>query len=299
MNTFKYFTAKTVKEACELLSQYGEEAKILGGGQSLVNLMKQNLVTPSYIIDIKGLSDLDYIRYDKKDGLRIGAVSTHRMVETSEAVKENFTMLAEMERTLASVAVRNWGTVGGSLAHADPASDLAATLMALGARVTLTRSQGERVVSLDDFFVDYFETALRSDEMLTEIHIPNSGRGNGFYYKFAQRETDLAVVSVAVYLILGPDDPDLCQDIRIVMGSVGSTPLRSRRGEDLLKGQAITGPLIEEAARMSAEDAQPTTDINGSEQYKRDLVHVLVSRSIKKALSRASMTQAPKNGTPA
>jgi carbon-monoxide dehydrogenase medium subunit len=287
MDTFKYLPAKTVNEACELLSQYGEEAKLLGGGQSLVNLMKVNLVNPSYIIDIKGLSGLDYIHYDKKDGLRIGALATHRAVETSDVVKENFTMLAEMERTLASVAVRNWGTVGGSLAHADPASDLAATLLALGAQVTLTRSAGERVVSLDDFFVDYFETALQPDELLTEIHIPNSSRGKGFYYKFAQRVTDLAVVSVSVNLMLDPDDQNLCRDIRIVMGSVGPTPLRSRRGEDLLKGQTITGTLIEEAARVSAEDAQPTTDINGSEEYKREIVDVLVTRAVKEAAARA------------
>jgi carbon-monoxide dehydrogenase medium subunit len=288
MDTFKYFPAKTVNEACDLLSQYGEEAKLLGGGQSLVNLMKQNLICPSYIIDIKGLSGLDYIRYAKEDGLRIGALSTHRSVETSDVVKENFAVLAEMERTLGSVAVRNWGTVGGSLAHADPASDLAATLLALGAQVTLIRSAGERVVSLDDFFVDYFETALQPDELLTEIHIPNSGGGKAFYYKFAQRATDLAVVSVAVHLILNSDDQNLCQEIRIVMGSVGPKALRSRRGEDLLKGQAITDTLIEQAARVSAEDAQPMTDINGSEEYKRELVHVLVTRSIKEAATRAS-----------
>ena len=287
MNTFKYLPAQTVEEACELLAQYGEQAKILGGGQSLVNLMKQNLVNPRYIIDIKGLSELDYIRYEKEDGLRIGAVSTHRALETSEIVKNNFAVLSEMERTLASVAVRNWGTVGGSLAHADPASDLAPTLMALGARATLSRCRSERVVSLEDFFVDYMETALQPDELLTEIHIPNSGRGNGFYYKFAHRATDLAVVSVAVYLDLESGDQDRCRDVRIVMGSVGPTALRSRRGEDLLKSQAITDALIEEVARLSAEDAQPTTDINGSEEYKRDLVRVMVSRSIKKALSRS------------
>jgi carbon-monoxide dehydrogenase medium subunit len=288
MDTFIYFPAKSVNEACELLSQYGEEAKLLGGGQSLLTLMKQNLVAPSTIIDIKGLSELDYIRCDKKDGLRIGALTTHRSVEKSDVVKENFTMLAEMERTLASIAVRNWGTVGGSLAHADPASDLAATLLALGAQVTLTRSAGERVVSLDDFFVDYFETALQPDELLTEIHVPNSGQGYGFYYKFAQRATDLAVVSVAVYLMLDPDDQNRCQNIRIVLGSVGPTPLRSKRGEALLKRQAITGALIEDAARVSAEDARPTTDTNGSEEYKRELVEVLVTRSIKEALKRAS-----------
>ena len=288
MNTFEYVPAKTVKEACDLLSQYGEKAKILGGGQSLVTLMKQDFVSPSYLIDIKGISDLDYIRYDETDGLRIGALTTHRSLEKSAVVQEKFAMLAQMEHTLASVAVRNWGTVGGNLAHADPASDLAPTLMALGAEVTLTGPNGERVVSLDDFFIDYFETALRPDEILTEIHVPNSGQGGGIYSKFAQRATDLAVVSVAVNLILDPDNRDLCKDIRIVMGSVGPTPLRSKRGEDLLKGQTLTDTLIEETARVSAEDAQPTTDINGSEQYKREIVDVLVRRTIKEAKARAA-----------
>ena len=288
MNTFEYMPAKTVKEACELLSKYGEEAKILGGGQSLVNLMKQDFVRPSYIIDIKEISDLDYIRHDEKDGLRIGALTTHRSLETSTIVQDKFFMLAEMEHTLASVAVRNWGTLGGNLAHADPASDLAPTLMALGAEVTVTGSNAERVISLDDFFIGYFETALQPDELLTEIHVPNSGQGGGIYSKFALRATDLAVVSVATHLIFDPDNSDQCKDARIVMGSVGPTPLRSKRGEDLLKGQTIDAALIEEAARLSAEDAQPTTDINGSEEYKREIVHVLVRRTIKEAKARAS-----------
>ena len=288
MNTFEYMPAKTVKEACELLSKYGEEAKILGGGQSLVNLMKQDFVSPSYIIDIKEISDLDYIRHDEKDGLRIGALTTHRSLETSTIVQDKFFMLAEMEHTLASVAVRNWGTLGGNLAHADPASDLAPTLMALGAEVTVTGSNAERVISLDDFFIGYFETALQPDELLTEIHVPNSGQGSGIHSKFALRATDLAVVSVATHLIFDPDNSDQCKDARIVMGSVGPTPLRSKRGEDLLKGQTIDAALIEEAARLSAEDAQPTTDINGSEEYKREIVHVLVRRTIKEAQARAS-----------
>ena len=288
MNTFEYMPAKTVKEACELLSKYGEEAKILGGGQSLVNLMKQDFVRPSYIIDIKEISDLDYIRHDEKDGLRIGALTTHRSLETSTIVQDKFFMLAEMEHTLASVAVRNWGTLGGNLAHADPASDLAPTLMALGAEVTVTGSNAERVISLDDFFIGYFETALQPDELLTEIHVPNSGQGGGIYSKFALRATDLAVVSVATHLIFDPDNSDQCKDARIVMGSVGPTPLRSKRGEDLLKGQTIDAALIEEAARLSAEDAQPTTDINGSEEYKREIVDVLVRRTLNEAKVRAS-----------
>jgi carbon-monoxide dehydrogenase medium subunit len=286
MNTFKYVPANTVNEACDLLSQYGEEAKLLGGGQSLVTLMKQDFVSPLYLIDIKGISDLDYIQYDKTDGLRIGALTTHRTLETSNIVQEKFSILAQMEHTLASVPVRNWGTVGGNLAHADPASDLAPTLLSLGAEVILTGPHGERVVSLDDFFIDYFETALQSDELLTEIHVSNSSRGGGFYYKFAQRATDLAVVSVAVNLIRDPDNRDLCKDIRIVMGSVGPTPLRSKRAEDLFKGQPLTDTLTEEAARVSAEDAQPTSDINGSEEYKREIVHVLVRRTINEAAAR-------------
>jgi carbon-monoxide dehydrogenase medium subunit len=287
MEPFEYLPAKTVKEACDLLAQYGEEAKVLGGGQSLVTLMKQDFINPSYIVDIKGISDLDYIRYDETDGLRIGAMTTHRSMETSAVVAEKFALLAQMEHTLASVPVRNWGTVGGNLAHADPASDLAPALLALGAEVTLTGPKAERVVSLDEFFIDYFETALQPDELLTEIHIPESNRGCGFYHKFAQRATDLAVVSVAVNLIFDPNNPGLCKDVRIVMGSVGPTALRSGRAEDLLYGQTLTDVRIEEAARLSAEDAQPTSDINGSEEYKREIVHVLVRRTINEAAARA------------
>ena len=291
MNSFEYFPVKDVKEACTLLARYGEAAKIIGGGQSLVSLMKMQLVSPSYLIDIKGISDLDYIRYDESDGLRIGALTTHRSLEKSTIVKKKYFMLAQMEQTLASVPVRNWGTVGGNLSHADPASDLAPTLMALGAEVTLIGSDGERVVSLDDFFIDYFETVLRPDEILTEIHLPNTGQGGGSYHKFAQRATDLAVVGIATHLIFDSGTQNLCRDIRIAMGSVGSTPMRSKRGEDILKGQKIDDTLIEEAAQVSSEDAQPTTDINGSEEYKRQIVKVLVSRTIKEAATRAASVE--------
>lgn len=290
MNSFKYFPAETVKEACDLLAQYGEEAKILGGGQSLITFMKQEFVSPSYIIDIKGITDLDYLRYDKADGLRIGALTTHRTLELSAVVREKYLMLAEMELTLASVPVRNWGTVGGNLAHADPASDLAPALLAFGAEVTLTGASAERVVSLDKFFLDYFETAIEHDEILTEIHLPNSERGGGYYYKFAQRPTDLAIASVAVYLVFQADNSDSCKNIRIAMGSVGATTLRSKRAEEVLKRQTLNDEGIKEAARISAEDAQPTTDINGSEEYKREIIQVLVERAIKEASARASVS---------
>jgi carbon-monoxide dehydrogenase medium subunit len=287
MYSFKYLPAQSVKEVVALLSEYGDEAKILGGGQSLVNLLKQNLMFPSYLIDIKGISDLDYIRYNAAEGLRIGALTTHRTLETSAVVKEKYTMLAAMEHNLASVQIRNWGTLGGSLAHADPASDLATTLLALGAKVAVTGPKGERVISLDDFFIDYFETALEADEILTEIHIPNPGQGGGYYYKFARRATDLAIVSVAVHLILDPHKKNLCKDVRIAMGSVGPIPLRSKRGEELLRGQVITETLMDDVGHACAKDARPTTDMNGSEEYKRQILHVLVKRTIGNAVTRA------------
>lgn len=283
----KYLPAQNVKEACALLSQYGEEAKILGGGQSLVLLLRQKLIVPSYLIDIKGISDLDYIRYDERDGLRIGALTTHRALETSPIVKEKFFMLAEMERRLASVPVRNWGTVGGNLCHADPASDLAPSLIALGAEVKLTGPNGERVVDLEEFFLGFFETVLKPDEILTEIHIPDSGMGDGIYMKFTHRETDLSIIGVATFFTPDEQGYDVCHDIRIVMGSVGSTPLRAKKAEERIRGQKVDDGIIEEAALISSEESQPTSDMNGSEAYKREIVKVLVRRTVKEAMARA------------
>jgi carbon-monoxide dehydrogenase medium subunit len=287
MNNFKYFPAKEVKEACALLSQYGEDAKILSGGQSLVTLMKQNFVVPSYIIDIKGISDLEYIHYSENDGLRIGGLATHRSVEKSDIIKEKFSMLAEMENTLASVAVRNWGTVAGNLCSADPASDLAPTLMSLGAEVTLTTVDAERVVKLEEFFVDLFETVLKPDEILTEIHIPNMVRSGGRHMKFAHRATDLAVVNAATHLTLDESNQDVCKDVRIALGSVNPIPFRSKRAEEILRGQKINAVLIEKAAAITAEDIEPTTDLNGTEEFKRKIARVLAQRTIHAAADRA------------
>lgn len=287
MNNFKYFPVKDVKEACALLAQHGEEAKILSGGQSLINLMKQNFISPLYIIDIKSVSDLDYIRYTEGDGLRIGGLTTHRSVEKSDIIKEKYSILAEMELTLASIAVRNWGTVGGSLCSADPASDLAPTLIALGADVTLAGVGTERVVSLEDFFVDMFETILNEDEILTEIHVPNAVMSGGIHIKFALRATDLAVVSATTYLTLNVSGHDLCKDIRIVMGSVGPIPFRSKRAEEFIRGQKINDDLIEKAALIASEDIQPITDLNGTAEFKREIARVLAQRTIKEAAVRA------------
>ena len=287
MDNFEYFAVTSVKEANTLLSQYGEEAKVLSGGQSLITMMKQKLISPVVIIDIKGISDLDYIKYTNEDGLRIGGLTTHRSVEKSDIIREKFPMLAQMEYTLASVAVRNWGTVGGNLCSADPASDLAPTLIALNAEVTLTGPDTKRVVALDEFFADSFETIMKTDEILTEIHIPKAVMNGGIFIKFALRETDLAVVSVATHLTLKEFSHDTCDDIRIVMGAVNSFPSRIKRAEELIRGQKITDALIEKAARAASEDIQPTSDMNGKEEFKRNIAKVLVERTVKEATARA------------
>ncbi len=288
MNNFEYFAASDVKEACSLLSRYGEEAKVLAGGQSLVSMMKQRLVMPSYLIDVKGILELDYIRYDEKEGLKIGASTTHRSIEKSPLIREKFPMLSDMELNLASMAVRNWATVGGNLCGADPASDLAPCLMALGAQVTLACASGERMVLLEDFIFDSFETMLREDEIMTQIQVPaKAARSGGIYTKFARRATDLGIASVAAHLTLDESDPDMCKDIRIVLGAVDTYPHRYKRAEDLIKKKKINDAVIEKAAQAVFEDCQPTSDTNGTEEYKREIARVLVIRNIKEAIARA------------
>lgn len=288
MEDFKYFAASDVKQACALLAQYGEEAKVLSGGQTLVNMMKQNLVMPSYLVDIKGLSDISYIRYDGEAGLCVGSLTSHRTLEQSNIVKEKYPMLAEMELNLASVAVRNWGTVGGNLCSADPASDLAPCLMALGAELTLVCQDGERMILLEDFIVDSFETSIKPNEILTQIRIPaKAPKSGGSHIKFARRATDLGIVVVSSYLTLDDTVPGRCKDIRIALGSIDPSPRRYKNAEDCVKCQKISDPIIEKAAQAVFEDCQPTSDINGSADYKREVAKVMVRRSVKMAAARA------------
>jgi len=298
MKEFEYFSPQDVKEAYTLLSQYPEKAKIIAGGQSLLILLKQRLITPSYLIDIKGISDLDYVRYDDRDGLRIGALTTHRTLETLPVVRERFFMLAEMERRLASIQIRNWGTLGGNLCHGDPASDLAPPLIALKAEVKLTSAVGERMVQVEEFFEGYYETVLKSDEILTEIHIPVVLQGGGIYLKTSLRETDMALAGVATFIVLDSTKHKICEDVRIVMGSVGPTPLRATKAEELLIGEKIDDRLIEKAAQIASEDSEPISDVHASEEYKRQIIEVLVKHTVKEAITRARVTSHRSGGIP-
>ena len=288
INDFEYFAPKTVEEALDLLSQYGEEeCKVVAGGQSLIILMKQRLLTPKYLIDIKGISALDYIKFDKKQGLRIGALTTHRAIEKSPIIRRGFSVLAEMEENVSSVETRNWGTIGGNISHGDPSGDPAPVVIALNGKLKMTGLSGERIMDAEDFTLGYFETALRHDELLTEIHIPIPPPHTGVKYtKFSQLQGDYATASVAVSITLDKNK-EKCSDVRIALGAVGPAPMRAKKAEEILKGKKITDNLLAKAGQAASEEASPTMDAEVSEEYKRELVRVLVKRVGKEALERA------------
>jgi carbon-monoxide dehydrogenase medium subunit len=284
---FEYFAPKTVKEALKLLSKYDEdERKVIAGGQSLNILMKQRLVTPKYLIDIKGVSELDYIKFDKKEGLKIGALTTHRSIETSPVIAKECVVLCEMENNVSSVETRNWGTIGGNVCHGDPGGDPAPVFIALNAKMKMTGPNGERTVAAEDFTLDYYETELQHDELLAEIQVPSLPPKTGVKFtKISQIAGDYATASAAVFITL--DQQEVCSDIRIALGSVAVAPMRAKKAEALLKGKKITEKLLAEAGQIASEEASPTSDAESSEEYKRELVKVLVKRVGGEALARA------------
>lgn len=284
---FEYFAPKTVEEALTLLSQYNEESKVIAGGQSLLVLMRQGLVSPKYLIDIKGISALDFINLDKNEGLRIGALTPHRAIEKSPVIRNGFAVLSEMELKLASVQTRNWGTIGGNLCHADPAGDPAPVLIALNGKLKLASLSGERTVAVEDFSTDYFETVLRHGELLTEIQVPNPPpRTGAAYSKFNIIENDMGIASTAVSITLNPKN-ETCSDARIVLGAVSSVPMRAKEAEKVLVGKEISNALLVKAGQIASEETEPITDVLASEEYKRELVRVLVKRVAREALDRA------------
>jgi len=284
---FKYLAPKTLKEALTLLDKYQDDCKVIAGGQSLLVLMRQGLVTPKYLIDIKGLSELSYIKSDTKGGLKIGALTTHREIEKSPKMRDGFVVLAEMENRLASIQTRNWGTIGGNLCHADPAGDPAPVLVALNAALRMASLNGERTMPVEDFCLDYFETALEHNELLTEIQVPAIPPYTGAAYtKFNVIESDLATVGVAVSVTLRSDD-GICQDVRIALGAAAPTPIRAKKAEAVLRGKKITNNLIKEAGEIASTEAEPISDIYASAEYRRELIKVLVKRVGKEALARA------------
>ena len=285
---FEYCAAKTAEEALELLSQHkDDEYRIIAGGQSLNTAMKHRLIAPEYIIDIKGLSDLDYIKFNEKEGLKIGALATHRSLEKSPIVREKYGVLCEMEENVASVETRNWGTVVGDLCNADPAADPAPPLIVLGAKLKIASKGEERTVDAEEFAVDFFDTAVQPGEMATEIQIPVLPPNTGVYFtKYSQMLGDYALASVAVLITLDKKK-EVCVNARIGLAGVASTPIRAKQAEEILKGKEVTEALIAEAAEVAKTEINPVSGIEGSADYKRELAGTLLKRVGKEALQRA------------
>ncbi|MCJ7653797.1 MAG: xanthine dehydrogenase family protein subunit M [Dehalococcoidia bacterium] len=284
---FEYFAPKTVDEALSLLSKYKGEAKIIAGGQSMLVVMKRGLLTTEYLIDIKGIANLDYIKYDEGEGLRIGALTIHRAIEKSPVILKHFRVLSEMERNLATIQTRNWGTIGGNLCHGDPAGDPAPVLVALNARLKLASLGRERIIEVEEFFKDYLEVALEPDEMLTEIQVPTPLSHTGVACeKLMVMKGDMGIVGAAVSITLNPKD-GVCKDARIVLSNCASTPLRARKAEKKLIGKALNDSLLIEAGEIASTEASPPVDVHGSAEYRREMVKVFMRRAATKALERA------------
>src|SRR5919201_4056302 len=257
MNSFDYFAPDSLGEVFELLARYGDDAKLIAGGTALVILMRQNLVRPSAVVSLRRLHELGGI--DAEDGgLRIGALVTHREAEVSPLVGERARVLADRLRHVPTIRIRNVGTLGGNLAHADPNQDPPATLIALGASVELASQQGTRSVPVDEFFTDYYETALQPGEVVTAIHVPGlAPRSVGAFSKFLPRTADdYATVSSAV-VVTTDESGQRCQEVRIGLGSAGSTPIRARQAEDALRGEVLSDESLRAAAAMAKTEVDP------------------------------------------
>jgi carbon-monoxide dehydrogenase medium subunit len=285
---FEYYAPTLVEEALSLLAEHGYDAKALAGGQSLIPTMNFRLAQPFVLIDLNNISDLFYVRPDENSGLRLGAMTRHAQVETDPLVAERAPLIAETMPKIGTTQIRNRGTFGGSIAHADPAAELPAVSVALDGRFRLRSQKGERWVTAKDYFVGLFTTLLEPDELLVEIAIPSLPPRTGWAIEeVARRPHDFALVGVTAVVTL--DDRNVCQKARIVFLSVGDRPVEALQGADVLVGQALTTEAIRAAAETAASlDIDPSSDIHASADFRRHLSGVLAQRALERAYQRAS-----------
>ena len=284
MQPFEYRTPKSLKEVQQDLKQFGSDAKLIAGGTALVIMMKQRLVHPGVLISLRSVRGLNGIA-EKNGGLAIGGGATHRAVESSALVKRRLPVLAETYHHVATVRVRNMATVGGGLAHADPNQDPPPTLIALGASVKASSADGSRTIPLEDFFTDYYETVLKPEEIITELYVPRLPPNSGAaYLKFLPRTADdYATVSAAAVVTLDKSKKSFA-DVRIALGSVGTTPIRAREAEAVLRGQLVKADALAEAGEKAKQAVDPISDFRGSAAYKKEMAAVFTRRALTKAL---------------
>ena len=282
---FNYHKASSVSEAIALSQELGEEAKYMSGGHSLLPMMKLRFATPEHIIDISKIEGLSYIKEDG-DFLKIGALTTQTELEHNAILKSKYPIFGDAVWLTADPSVRNFGTIGGNIAHGDAANDQPALMLALRATIIAEGADGKKTIPIDEFFHGFYMTALEPGDILTEIQIPKSKKNSGgAYHKVERKVGDYATAGVAVHIEL--DDDGVCQEIGIGLTNVSAVPMRLERGEEVLRGKKVTDELIEQVGVIAGEDAEPESDLRGSEAYKRSILNTITKQMLNKALERA------------
>jgi len=285
MVKFDYLEPNSLEETLGLLECHGDQARLIAGGTGLLILMRQRLLNPGFVISLAKIPNFNRISFDQKTGLTIGAGATHREIELTPAVRQFYPLLYETFHKVAQPRIRNMGTLGGNLCQGDPMTDPGASLMALDAEVILSSKKGQRKLSLDNFFIDYYETALEPGEILIEIHVPPPlERLCWSHIKFTPRtEEDFATVGVALALRA---QNGRCEDIRLALNSVGSTIFRAKKAEEVARGNPISNELLREMGNIASTEADPIDDQRGSAEYKLELIKVLVRRAGEQAFEQ-------------
>jgi carbon-monoxide dehydrogenase medium subunit/2-furoyl-CoA dehydrogenase FAD binding subunit len=278
---FEYFNPQSVQEAIELLDRYGDEAKIIAGGQSLVPMMNFRLARPEILIDISAIKELEYIKTEG-DELVIGALARERDIEQSPLVLEKWPFLSKAISFIGHSAIRNRGTIGGSLVHADPSAEIPTSLCALNGNVKVVGPSGEKILEPEEFFLTYLTTSLEPSDLLVEVRIPALPEKTGWSFgELSRRSGDFAIVAVGILLFT--ETPGVCREARISMGGVAPTPVRAEEAEALLAGQKITKKLIAAAAQQAAEETDTEPDYHASAEYRMDMARVFVQRGLQEA----------------
>jgi CO/xanthine dehydrogenase FAD-binding subunit len=282
---FEYFAPTDITEALDLLAHYGDDAKILAGGQSLMPLMNMRLARPRVLLDINRLTELAYISPGPDGALTIGALTRQRAVERASVVQTHLPPLAAVMPSLGHFQIRNRGTIGGSLVHADPAAELPALCLALEAELILRSAERQRTVKAADFFVTYLTTAIEPDELLVDIRFPAwNPQWRWGFQEVCRRQGDFALVGAVTLLQMDVDA--ICQAARLVMFGVGSTPLRLPRAEEILSGQRLDRRLLDQVANVVAAELQPDGDMHASAEYRQEVGGVVARRALEAALSQ-------------
>jgi aerobic carbon-monoxide dehydrogenase medium subunit len=275
---FEFLEPTSVHDASAMLAEYGDECRIIAGGTALVLALRQRMVNPTHLISIGQIERARGITYDKKVGLRIGALTLHAEVAASPVIRKGYPMLADMAARVADPQVRNQGTIGGNLCYADPATDPPSSLMANDARLVLASKRGERILTIEEFLVDYYTTALEPDEIVTEIQVPPVNYTVGRHVRHLRTAAEhRPMINVAVTV---KQNGRQCDDVRLVVGATTPVPARVKTGEDFLRGKAVTVDVAAEAAQIVATSIRPISDMRGSESYRRRVVATVVRRTI-------------------